>query len=133
MGAVRADRGRHDLAVVDDEAVADRVDVLVAGDDLALAGGLADLVGAELAWVEATAMPVAGDDERERRPMPAVDQADSGGRRVAEEAGRTSRHAGDGALPASSYPFEWLDSRSTLPSNCHSGFGASPSGVRTRK
>ncbi len=48
VGAVRADRRGHDLAAVDDQPVADRVDVLVAGDDLAPVGDLADLLRAEL-------------------------------------------------------------------------------------
>ena len=47
VAAVRADRRRHDLAVVDDQSVTDRLDDLVAGHDQALTGGLADLVGAE--------------------------------------------------------------------------------------
>src|SRR5581483_8428817 len=46
--AVRADRRAHDLALVDHQAGADRLDVLVARDDLALAGQLADMLGAEL-------------------------------------------------------------------------------------
>ena len=31
------------------------------------------------------------------------------------------------------YPFGEVESSSTLPSNCHSGLGESPVGVRTRK
>jgi hypothetical protein len=45
--AVRADRGRHDLALLEDETVADRLDVLVGRDDLTLVGHLPDLVVAE--------------------------------------------------------------------------------------
>ena len=66
MGAVRADRGRHDLAVVDDQASADRLDVLVAGDDLALVGGLADLVGAELVGLGESDAGAGGNDESGR-------------------------------------------------------------------
>src|SRR5262249_20766989 len=39
------DRGGHDLAAVDDQAIADRLDELVAGDELALVGVLTDRVG----------------------------------------------------------------------------------------
>ncbi|WP_231929308.1 hypothetical protein [Micromonospora inositola] len=63
MGAVRADCGRHDLAVVDDEALADRVDVLVAGHDQALVGGLADLIGAELVRLGETDAGARDDDD----------------------------------------------------------------------
>src|SRR6266536_3301230 len=64
MGAVRADRGRHDLAAGDDEALADRVDVLVIGHDQALAGGLADPVGAELVRLGERDTGTGDDDSR---------------------------------------------------------------------
>jgi hypothetical protein len=117
--AVRADRGGHDLAVIDDEALADRVDVLVAGQDQALVGGLADLVGAELVRRGDSDTGANGED------------GESGG------AGRCERIRWRLRLPRSPkrsfstrrrrrvtcmvIPFGVAGSNWTFPSNCQSG------------
>jgi hypothetical protein len=59
---VRADRRAHELAELGQQAVADRLEDLVVGDDLALADGLADLVGAEAVGGRESE-PSPGDDE----------------------------------------------------------------------
>ncbi|KDN82231.1 hypothetical protein KCH_59400 [Kitasatospora cheerisanensis KCTC 2395] len=135
VGAVRADHGGHDLALVDHQPLAVRGDVLVAGDQFAPVVDLADQVGAERVGLR----------EADARAGRQDDRGGGGGDQGPASAPAACRaragKSGD-TLPVTdtttcdlhaAHPFDGSGSSPTLPSNCQSGFGASPVGVRTRK
>ena len=113
------------------QSITDRVDVLVTGYDQALISGLADLVGAERmrgrvrdpgAGADDGQSSGTGNHQANRRP--------ASDRRVRDRTFGSRRRWRVTCIP---YPFRGVASRSTVPSTCQRGLGASPVGVRTRK